>query len=251
MIAALPMYDRPEIRGATDRFWALIREALRMRGMDAPEALTRSEGSLWPIWEAPDLLLAQTCGLPYRARLHGQVTLVATPDYALPGCAPGYYNSVFVMRRAEATDDPADWAARRLAFNSRNSQSGWAAPTGYMAERGLAFVHVLSTGGHAASAAAVIAGEADIACIDAQTWRLLARFVPETAALTEVARTRSTPGLPYVTRAGQDPAPLRAAIVDAVDGLSPQDRTALDLKGLVVIPASDYLAVPNPPTPPL
>ena len=95
MIAALPMYDRPETAAATDRYWGLIRDGLRAREIEAPDDLTRTD-DLWTLWQSPDLVLAQTCGLPFRARLHGQVQLVGTPDFGLPGCAPGYYNSVII-----------------------------------------------------------------------------------------------------------------------------------------------------------
>ncbi len=64
MIAALPMYDRPELTGATDRYWALIRDGLRARGVDAPDTLWRGEDDLMALWLAPDLVLAQTGGLP-------------------------------------------------------------------------------------------------------------------------------------------------------------------------------------------
>ena len=43
MIAALGMYDRPELRASTDLYWSLIRDGLRKRGIDAPDALTRDE----------------------------------------------------------------------------------------------------------------------------------------------------------------------------------------------------------------
>lgn len=244
------MYDHPAVRGATDRFWAAIRDGLRAQGTAAPETLTRSDGSLWPIWQDPGLVLAQTCGLPYARRLHGQVTLVATPDYALPGCPPGYYTSVFIMRQASATPDPAGWAGLRLAYNSPNSQSGWAAPAQHMAVRGLGFAQVCRSGSHAASLQAVCTGQADIAALDAQTWRLLQRHDPLAAQVTEVGRTAPTPGLPLVTRRDQDPAPLCRAVRDAIAALTVTDRAALDLAGLVTIPASAYLAVPAPPAPP-
>ena len=95
MIASLPMYDRPELRAETDRYWTLIQEELAARGVDAPEALLR-DGALMPQWESPDLILSQTCGFPYRARLHGRVALVGTPDFGNEGCAPGYYRSVLI-----------------------------------------------------------------------------------------------------------------------------------------------------------
>lgn len=71
MIAALGMYDRAEVQPSNDRLWALIRVGLRATGLAVPDALTRGEGAYWPAWQSPDLVLSQTCGFPYRARLHG------------------------------------------------------------------------------------------------------------------------------------------------------------------------------------
>ena len=84
------MYDYPKAQAANDRLWALIRDSMRAAGMAAPDALTRSADAYWQGWTSPDLILSQTCGFPYRARLHGQVTLIGTPDYAVAGCPPGY-----------------------------------------------------------------------------------------------------------------------------------------------------------------
>ena len=41
MIAALPMYDRPENAWAHDALWARVRDGLRARGLAAPDALDR------------------------------------------------------------------------------------------------------------------------------------------------------------------------------------------------------------------
>lgn len=244
MIAALPMHDRPEIRDATDRFWSLVRDALRAHGIAAPAALRRSEAPLMQVWLSPDLVLGQTCGLPYRTRLHGAVTLLGTPDHALPGCQPGYYRSVIVARAPLARD----WRGLRLALNGTTSQSGWAALANDWPDN--IPTRIVVTGSHAASVAAVAAGQADLACIDAQTWRLLQRHSPQAAQVIVIGHTTPTPGLPYITRAGQDPAPFRAALSEAIAALSPADRGALDLVGLVAIPAQAYLAVPTPPPPP-
>lgn len=248
MIAALGMYDRPETAGANDRLWAGIRDRLRSAGLAAPDSLTRGEGAYWPAWQSPDLLLAQTCGFPFRARLHGHVTLVGTPDYGLPDCPPGYYSSVLIAR----ADDPRllpDLAAARFAFNDGLSQSGWAAPQNHVAAMGLRFRPTVETGAHRASAAAVAEGRADIAAVDAVTWALMRRWDPVVAGLREVARTAPTPGLPLITAAGRDPAPLAAAVAGAIGDLSSDDRDTLHLRGLAHIPAARYLAVPTPPPP--
>ena len=191
MIAALPMYDRPENAAAHDALWAAIRDALRARGASAPEALDRATG-LWEGWTAPDLVLGQTCGLPFRTRLHHRVTLVATFDYALPDTPPGYYRSHFVARR----DQPggiADFATRRFAYNQGDSHSGWAAPQLTAERLGFRFAPTLETGAHRASARAVAEGRADIAAIDAITWRGIVRWEPETAARPALRRPTPIP----------------------------------------------------------
>ena len=248
MIASLAMYDWPQVRAEHDRLWSLIREALADDGVAAPEALTR-DGSLWEIWESPALILGQTCGMPYRTRLHGQVELVGTPDYALPGAAPGQYYSELIAR-ARDPGEAVDFIDRTLAFNGQDSQSGWAAPQNQMARLGLRFTHTLHTGAHRDSARAVAEGRADIAAIDAVSWRLIVAHMPELAGkLRVIGHTDPTPGLPLITAKGRDTAPLARAVAAAVAALAAPDRAALGLAGLAVIPATAYLAVPTPPPP--
>lgn len=249
MIASLGMYDMPDLQPANDAFWALIRDRLRAAGLPAPEALTRGDHAYWDAWLSPDLVLSQTCGYPYRARLHGKVTLVGTPDYGLPNCPPGHYNSVFVVRKDDPRQTLADFDGASFAYNEALSQSGWAAPQIYAIGIGLSLPPRLCTGGHALSAEAVAAGRADIAAIDAVTWALLLRSNAFTAGLREVGRTPPTPGLPYIARAGTDAPRLFAIIADAIDALSPAHRATLMLKAIVQIPAEAYLAVPTPPSP--
>ncbi|SLN47768.1 phosphate/phosphite/phosphonate ABC transporter substrate-binding protein [Roseisalinus antarcticus] len=243
--AALPMYARPETAAAQHNLWSAIRA---LAGPDLPETLEDPE-SLWDHWLCPDLAFSQCCGLPFRARLHGHVQLIGTPDYGLPGCPPGHYASTFIMRRDTAGTDPAAWAGLTLAYNSRNSQSGWAAAQNHMRDLGLPrFESILSTGGHRASIAAVAGGAADIACIDMQTWRMATAWDAETAALTEVGHTAPTPGLPFVTGPAGDAAALRHAARAAIDAMPARDRAVLPITALVDIPAEAYLAVPTPPT---
>ena len=89
MIATLPMYDRPEARPANDRLWALIRHHLP----DAPEALSRDGFH----WLNPELLLSQTCSLPFRTGLQDDVSIVATPVHKIE-CPAGFHYSVIVAR---------------------------------------------------------------------------------------------------------------------------------------------------------
>ncbi len=248
MIASLPMYDWQELAPAHDALWVQIHQALTSAGLPAPDRLDREIG-LWEAWENPELLLGQTCGMPYRTRLHDHVRLVGTLDYGLPDSPAGFYYSELVVR----ADEPAplsDITQLRLAYNSHDSQSGWAAPQNFAAQRGERFTRTLPTGAHRESALAVAEGRADIAALDAVTWRLIRRYMPDLAsALRVMARTDTTPGLPLITALTCDSGQIAAAVETAIASLAESTRQDLGLKGLTQIPASVYLAVPTPPPP--
>ncbi|MCU0912624.1 MAG: PhnD/SsuA/transferrin family substrate-binding protein, partial [Rhodobacteraceae bacterium] len=197
-------------------------------------------------WLSPDLVLSQTCGLPYRTRLHGRVVRIATPDYGLPGCPPGYYCSHLVVRADDPRDRVEDFAGAPIAINSRDSQSGWAS-LAHMAPQ-LADSPILETGAHALSVSAVASGRADLAAIDAQTWRLL-ESEGATRGVRVIGSTPPTPGLPLIAAAGSDAGTLRDAVAGAIAALAPADRAVLGLRGLVDLPDAAYLAVPTPPLP--
>jgi ABC-type phosphate/phosphonate transport system substrate-binding protein len=248
MIASLPMYDWAELAPSHDAFWTQVHRALADAGLPAPANLDRDIG-LWEAWEHPDLLLGQTCGMPYRTRLHGHVHLVGTLDYGLPDAPPGYYYSELVVR-ADETASLSELIERRLAFNGQDSQSGWAAPQNFVAQQGARFKNTLHSGAHRESARAVAEGRADIAALDAVTWRLITRYLPDVASgLRVIARTDPTPGLPLITARTRDTGPIAAAVETAIAKLAESTRLALGLQGLVTIPASAYMAIPIPPPP--
>jgi ABC-type phosphate/phosphonate transport system substrate-binding protein len=127
-VAALPMYDWPEVRAEVDAQWARLRDALRRRGVDAPDGLTRcnadmpavasgirdASGALvapdpatltaddfspHALWLHPALLVAQTCWGPMELGMAGHVQVVAQPDYsAFEGGEGELYSSAIVMR---------------------------------------------------------------------------------------------------------------------------------------------------------
>jgi hypothetical protein len=249
MIASLGMYDFGPALAANDRLWHLVRDGLRARGIPAPERLTRGEGAYWAAWEAPDLVLSQTCGYPFRARLHDRVAYVGTPDYGVEGCAPGHYRSVFVVRADDPRQTLGDFDQAALAWNDDLSQSGWAAPLVHASRLGIRLRPSVRTGGHRRSAAAVAKGLADIAALDAVTWALMLAADGATAGLRVIGMTDPTPGLPCITAIGADAEATFAALAEGIAGLSPSDRATLRLRGLVRIPLAAYLAVPNPPAP--
>lgn len=259
MIASFPMYDRPETRALWDALWHAMRDGARGHAAapelapdlapDLPRDLTW-DADACAHWLRDDLVLSQTCSLPYRTRLHGKVTLLGAFDFGLPGCAPGYYNSVLVMRRSDPRHALENWPDLTLAYNAPDSQSGWAAPYFHLRARGLSFKAGLETGAHHASAVAVGDTRADIAALDAQTFALLGQFEPDLMAnLTEVARTTPTPGLPLITRRGWDVSARGPDLDTLRDARLRPIRDALGLKSFVAISPETYLDLPVPPEP--
>lgn len=245
MIASLPMYDRPETAAANDRLWANIRANLH----DGPETLTR-DGNVWDHWLSPDLVLSQTCGYPFRAKLHDKVTLVGTPVYDLPDCPHGHYYSVIVARADDPRETPQDFTVAPFAYNEALSQSGWAAPQNHAALHGFAFTNPIQSGAHRNSARMVAEGQADCAALDALSWKLMLRHDDFAASLKVIDHTSPTPVLPYITSKTRASETLFDAIKQAIDSLSSEDRNTLAIKGITKIPAARYLAIPTPPPPP-
>lgn len=240
MIAMLGMYDRPEVQHANDELWDLIRQNLGY----GPENLTR-DMDFWEIWQSPEMVFAQTCGLPFRAKLHSSVNLIGTPDYGIEGCEPGFYRSALVTRKDSGTSLD-DFEQLTLAYNERLSQSGWAAfwsqvPQGQNPKA------QLETGAHVSSAKAVADGQADIAAIDALTWRMIQRYDDFADRLEVIEWTSPTPGLPYITAKSRDPALIHDAAVRAIDALSDASKDALSIRALVEVSKETYLSVPMPP----
>jgi ABC-type phosphate/phosphonate transport system substrate-binding protein len=247
MIASLPMYDRAETFSANDRLWSGIARVLGREGVAAPARLDRTVG-LWEAWLSPDLLLSQTCGLPFRTRLHRTVTLVATPVCDIAGVPPGHYRSVLVARRGDGRRALRDFSGATLACNDLLSQSGWAAPMAEAEAVGIAFGATRITGAHRSSAVAVAEGAADLAAIDALSWAMIRRWDDCAGALREIGATAPTPALPWIT-ARSDLAPVLARALDeALADLAAMDRAALGLAGTVRLDAQAYLAVPIPPS---
>lgn len=221
MIAALPMYDWPGLRAATDAFWVELARRLRSRGIDAPAGLNR-EGDPAALWADPALLLGQTCGMPFVSGLCGAARIVGRPDYALPEAAGGSYRSVIVVRAGAAARPLAEWRDGRVAVNEWRSYSGHVALRAHLAGRWSGvdkpfFAVAELSGSHRESAAMVARGAADLAALDGVVWALLQAEAPEiAAALAVIARTDPAPALPFITAARHEG--LIPALVEALAG---------------------------------
>lgn len=249
MIASLPMYLRPETQPAHDALWALTRDALRDHGCVAPDALAHT-APVFATWTRPDLLLGQVCNLPYNVHFRSSTARIGTSDYALPDAAPGQYYSLLVVREDDPRTTPFAFSNATLAINERDSHSGWGAPWGYARDHGFAWARAIETGAHARSAAAIAAGHADIAAIDAISWRMIQRYDACAQRLRVIGRTKPSPGQTLITARAHDPAPIRAALAAALVALPQVYAHALMLRGLVALEDTAYDAVARPPSPP-
>jgi ABC-type phosphate/phosphonate transport system substrate-binding protein len=230
-IAALPMYDWPEVRAEVDAKWAAIRDALRKKGVDAPEHLTRRNADLPPVpggirdgsgrkiapdpaglppgefdlavlWQHPNLLLSQSCWGPLEMWLRG-VRVVGQEDYSgIEGGEGEMYSSAIVMRRGFPTVPAAGLIGLRLAYSAADSLSGYLALTRDLDAKGSGlqiFSEQIATGSHRDSMRAVCTGLADVAAIDCKTWALAQEFEAAARELALVGWTQRRKGLPFVT----------------------------------------------------
>lgn len=136
-IAALPMYDWPELRGEVDAQWARLRTDLLKAGLDAPENLVRRNADMPPVsggirdvdgnviapdpatlpseeldlptlWRHPKLLFGQTCWGPMELGLSPHVRIVGQPGYdGFEGGQGAFYSSAIVMRRERLAGTPS------------------------------------------------------------------------------------------------------------------------------------------------
>ncbi len=245
MIAALPMYDFPEVVTATDALFSAWRAAAARHGIDAPAVRDLATGSLLDHWRDPAVLLTQACGYPYRAALAGTVVVVGTFDYdaGLVGVPAGHYRSVLVTRAGLGPAVIADGVA--VAINSLESLSGCVSLGATLAEMGITHVGpIVETGAHARSVEAVADGRADLASIDAVSWALLGDVRPHAVAGLEViAQGPVVPSLPLVTPRAELVAPLRASLADALADLAeraPEVLTALRIRRFVPLDGGAY-----------
>jgi ABC-type phosphate/phosphonate transport system substrate-binding protein len=129
LIAALPMYDWPEVREETDARWNVMRENLRKKRIEAPERLLRRNDEMPPVpggirdengnliaadpatlppdcldlavlWHHPWLLVAETCWGPMGLGLQQHVSVIGQSNYeGILGGSGEHYRSAVIARK--------------------------------------------------------------------------------------------------------------------------------------------------------
>jgi len=243
MFAALPMYDFPWVRPATVRLWTTIRDSLRARGVDAPEALTQ-EGDIRSAWVSDSLLLGQTCGYPYWRGVRRKAEILAVPIYGFAGCEGPNHRSFLIAHRDDPRCSLAEFRGDKAAINSVDSNSGMnllRAAVAPLAGGEPFFADVVETGGHAYSLLAVAEKRAEVAAIDCVTYALLVSGASQLVAQIKIiGETLSSPALPFIASRAL-PARTRAAVREVLRELPPFPE--LGLTGVAFLPESAYARV--------
>jgi ABC-type phosphate/phosphonate transport system substrate-binding protein len=241
-VAFLPMYAVRGAREHGDTLWRCFRDSLRGCGIEAPEQVStitpRIDG-----WLHPDLILGQTCGLPYITRLCDRVELIGTPDYGVEDCAPGFYHSTLVISAADKRRQLSEFFGATFALNGRDSQSGYGAmmrAAAPFAREGRFFGRAIHSRSHDASMRLVARGHADIAAIDSVTWRISRQFDSVTEGLRSIGMTEPTPGLPFIAAKSRWDGRLLDAVRTGVAGLPEATRQAFGLRDVLPFRCDDY-----------
>lgn len=238
-------YDWPETQAETDAWARFLAAALRREGIEAPWRLDRA-APIEAVLTAPNLVAAQLCGLYFAKAARRQGSLLGALDYGHEGCRGAEYVSVLVRRRRDAAAQPAAFRGAVAAVSERLSWSGCGAlleATAEAAGGASFFKDLLWTGSHRASIVAVAEGNADIAAIDAATWRIARWAEPRAAELSAIGRTRPAPSPPVVAAVDAPAAPLRRALSTAVATLPPGLADRLGYRAFLPRSALDYDAL--------
>jgi ABC-type phosphate/phosphonate transport system substrate-binding protein len=200
--ATLPMYDFPDVRAATNTWWAgiarhLVREGVR----DVPPTLFRGD-DLIAQWQDPALLVSQTCGYILSHDLAEHAQAIAAPCYSAPGCHGADYSSVILVREDHPGTEPADFRGSRAVYSRIYSHAGHnifrrlIAP---LAQGRAFFSSVSASGSHLDSIACLTSNSADIATIDCIIHAFVQRNRPELLVGTRsIGYTPTAPAPPYI-----------------------------------------------------
>jgi ABC-type phosphate/phosphonate transport system substrate-binding protein len=247
-IAALPMYDLPELRESHDRLWLSLRKYLTDAGLkETPAQLTHNIDPV-ETWTHPGLVLGQGCQYPLAKFFAERVRLVATPRYAAHGCEEARYRSAIVVREDDPAETLADLRGRRCAVNERSSNSGMnllRAAIAPLANGARFFESVVLSGSHRGSVKMVSAGDADVAAVDCVSLAHFQRLYPATTTTLRIlAWTPTAPSLPLITSGTTNDealGKLRSSLAAAISDPDLDDaREQLLLEGFDLEPAEDY-----------
>jgi len=252
---SLPMYDFPEVAGSTARLVDALVEAYRAEGVEAAveSALPTSHHDLMARWSGPEMLISQSCGLPFVEDLVGFTHTVGTFCWSGVSDERGWYRTVIVVSPECDASGLDELEGARPAVSNTQSLSGWCSlgvAVAAVADRADFLRPAVLTGSHVGSLAALQSGSADVASIDPGTFQLLARHRPESVAgIRRIGEGPSVPATPLlVSRALAVPIERsRQIVATALNAAGLSDaRADIGIDSFVVVPDEDYVSAIPP-----
>ena len=165
-----------------------------------PDSSVHAE--LMKMWRSNDMGLSQSCGLPFMEELHQFVNVIGTPTWTDVSDERGRYQTVIVVRKSLGVSSIAEVGGLRPVVSNTQSLSGWCSLGVALSEVTTepSFVQPFTqSGGHAKSLRMLQDDEADIASIDAATFRLLSRHHSALTNNTRViGRGPLVPATPFI-----------------------------------------------------
>jgi ABC-type phosphate/phosphonate transport system substrate-binding protein len=243
------MYDFPEVQNSTEKLLVALVEALESCNETAhvqtPDSSVHAE--LMKMWRSKDMVLSQSCGLPFMEELHQFVNVIGTPTWTGVSDERGRYQTVIVVREALGISSIAEVRGLRPVVSNTQSLSGWCSLGVALSEVTTepSFVQPFTqSGGHATSLQMLQDNEADIASIDSATFRLLSRHRPELAnGVRVIGYGPLVPATPIiVSKSFAVDADELYRVVSGVFGRSDLRASLADIgiSGFVRLAASDY-----------
>ena len=249
--ASLPMYDFPEVRQATNAWWAGIARHMTEVGVETAPGQLVHDVAVRELWNDPELLLSQCCGFDLVYGYKDILTGLLTPRYAVEGCEDTCYSSWVVVHENSEFHEVASLFNSVAVINGPESHSGMNSLmtlVNPLARGRRFFRRIIVSGAHADSVLALQQRRADVAAIDCVTYAFLQRYRPESLeGLRVIGQTGLAPALPYVTRKTTDLQTLenmRSALLAAfADPELEEVRGVLMLSGAEVRSLAFYQAI--------
>ena len=171
--AALPWYRFPETQPILDSIWRDVVSELREAGVEQPPEFLDHTTPHQALLSKPSLTLSQCCGPDLFQDDAINMVPFAAPVISAYEVAPGYYFSHIVTGKSAGAGKSPKLDSPRVGINSRTSYSGCTAVKLWLEDRGIEEYTVYESGSHSNSVRELQAGRADLAAIDALSWRFL------------------------------------------------------------------------------
>ena len=237
--AALPWYRFPETQPILDSIWKDVVSELRVAGVEhAPEFLDHTTAHR-AFLSKPSLVLSQCCGPDLFQDDAVNMVPFAAPVISAYQVEPGYYFSHIVTGKSGVTSqsgvtgESAEHICPRVVINSRTSHSGCTAVKLWLDAHGIEEYTIYESGSHHNSVRELQAGRADIAAIDALSWRFL-----NTNGLEILDNSEPALAPPFIAGCNSTiPIDLMRPMLDSAFN---RHGKSLGITGLVPITKSDY-----------